>query len=187
MAESDLIGRAQQGDRLATDQLLREHYDRIFAVCRRMTGNDADAADAAQEALIAVVKGLPRFDGRSALSTWIYRVATNACLDEMRRRKRRPVALADDPAHEPTASGPAFDTSLTDRMTIDAALANLSEEFRVPVVLRDLNGYDYGDIARLLDIPVGTVKSRIARGRAQLAVQLGNQPAADGRRSDRDD
>ena len=187
MDDTDLIGRAQRGEQDAVDQLLRAHYDRIFAVCRRMAGNDADAADAAQEALIAVVKGLPQFDGRSALSTWIYRVATNACLDEMRRRKRRPTAMADDPAHEPTATGPAFDTSLTDRMTIDAALANLSDEFRQPVVLRDLNGYDYGEIARLLGVPVGTVKSRIARGRAQMAAQLGNQPAAEGRRSDRDE
>ncbi|MGD9794382.1 MAG: RNA polymerase sigma factor [Acidimicrobiia bacterium] len=187
MADPDLIGRAQRGDRAAVDLLLREHYDRIFAVCRRMTGNDADAADAAQEALIAVVKGLARFDGRSALSTWIYRVATNACLDEMRRRKRRPMAMAEDPAHEPTTTGPTFDTTLTDRMTIDAALELLSEEFRVPVVLRDLNGYDYSDIARTLDIPVGTVKSRIARGRAQLAVLLGNQVPPDGRRSERDD
>ena len=73
------------------DALLRRHYDRIFALCRRVTGSDADGADAAQEALIAIVRGLPRFDGRARFSTWAYRVATNVCLDELRRQRRRPV------------------------------------------------------------------------------------------------
>ena len=82
---------ARDGDRAALDSLLRRHHDRIAAVCRRLCGNDADAADATQEALIAIVRGLPRYDGRSAFSTWAYRVATNACLDELRRRGWRPV------------------------------------------------------------------------------------------------
>jgi RNA polymerase sigma-70 factor, ECF subfamily len=81
---------AQAGDRAALDALLRRHYDRIYAVCRRMTGQDADAADAAQDAMIAIVRGLPRFDGRAAFGTWAYRIASNACIDELRRRKRRP-------------------------------------------------------------------------------------------------
>ena len=80
---------AQGGDRGALDQLLRRHYDRVHAVCRRITGNDADAADAAQEAMIAIVRNLDRFDGRSSFGTWAYRIATNASLDELRRRKRR--------------------------------------------------------------------------------------------------
>ena len=88
---------AQEGDRAALDALLRRHHDRIHAVCRRLAGNEADALDATQEALIAIVRGIRRFDGRAAFSTWAYRVATNACLDELRRRKRRPAAgLPDD-------------------------------------------------------------------------------------------
>ena len=88
---------AQGGDRAALDALLRRHHDRLYAVCRRVTGNDTDAADACQEALIAIVRSLDRFDGRSAFSTWAYRVATNACLDELRRRRRRPdPGLPDD-------------------------------------------------------------------------------------------
>jgi RNA polymerase sigma-70 factor (ECF subfamily) len=71
----------QDGDRAALDTLLRRHYDRLYALCRRMTGDDADAADACQEALMAIVRGLPGFDGRSAFGTWAYRVTTNACLD----------------------------------------------------------------------------------------------------------
>ena len=90
MDDSTLINAAQRGDRQALDQLLRKHQSRIYAVCRRIAGNDADALDATQEALIAVVKGLPRFDGRSKFSTWIYRIATNACIDELRRRQRQP-------------------------------------------------------------------------------------------------
>ena len=83
-----LVAAVQAGDRAALDTLLRRHYDRIYAICRRIAGNDADAADATQDALMSIVRGLERFDGRSTFSTWSYRVATNACLDELRRRKR---------------------------------------------------------------------------------------------------
>ncbi|MEP7112551.1 MAG: sigma-70 family RNA polymerase sigma factor, partial [Ilumatobacteraceae bacterium] len=87
---------AQGGDRGALDQLLRRHYDRVHAVCRRITGHDADAADAAQDAMIAMVRNLDRFDGRSSFGTWAYRIATNASLDELRRRKRRAVPISGD-------------------------------------------------------------------------------------------
>jgi RNA polymerase sigma-70 factor (ECF subfamily) len=177
------VSAAQAGDRDALDQLLRRHYDRVHAVCRRITGNDADAADASQEALIAIVRGLPRFDGRAAVSTWIYRVATNASLDELRRRRRRPLAVVDDGtgAHEPSDTGAELPIEMyADRLAIDEALAALPEEFRVPLVLRDVGDLDYREIAEVLDIPVGTVKSRIARGRAAAAAHLsrgdGNQP-----------
>ena len=98
----ELVAAAQRGDTAALDQLLRLHFDRIHAVCRRITGNSHDAADASQNALIAIVKALPRFDGRSSFATWAYRIATNASLDELRRRGRRPVlAIADDEPTEP--------------------------------------------------------------------------------------
>ncbi len=180
-SDAELVAAAQAGDRRALDALLRRHHDRVRAVATRMAGNPADAADATQEALIAVVRGLPRFDGRSAFTTWLYRVTTNACLDELRRRRRRPVPVLDaDDTHAelPVA---ARDGSVVDRMVIDAALDRLPEEFRVPVVLRDLADLDYAEIAEVLEIPVGTVKSRIARGRAQLATALGNRPADDER------
>ena len=187
-SDAELTSAAQSGDRNAMDQLLRRHYDRVFGVCRRITGNDSDAADAAQEALISIVRSLPRFDGRSSLSTWVYRIATNASLDELRRRRRRPMlAVIDDPDR---SQGDAIDPdagmridAVADRMEIDAALADLAIDFRVPIVLRDIAGLDYAEIAETLGIPAGTVKSRIARGRASLASALssGNQPPSDDR------
>lgn len=180
---------AQAGDRAALDQLLRRHYDRMHAVCRRITGNDADAADAAQEAMIAVVRGLARFDGRSAFGTWVYRIATNASLDELRRRRRRPQLAGRDRDHEYMPEPIDSDSELridhlADRFEIDAALADLPEDFRLPVVLRDVADLDYAEIAEALNVPIGTVKSRIARGRAQVAATIlrgsGNQhPNAD--------
>ena len=186
-SDAELTSAAQAGGRSELDELLRRHYDRIFAVCRRITGNDSDAADAAQEALISIVRSLHRFDGRSSFSTWAYRVATNASLDELRRRRRRPVLAVDDldrPQGElvdPDA-GTRID-AVSERMELDDALAALPVDFRVPLVLRDIAGLDYAEIAETLGIPAGTVKSRIARGRASLANALssGNQPPSDDR------
>jgi RNA polymerase sigma-70 factor (ECF subfamily) len=158
------------------NSLLTTHYGRIFAICRRLAGNDADAADASQEALMAIVKGLHRFDGRATFKTWSYRVATNAALDELRRRKRRPMpALADI---EVPSGSPSLDSEVVDRLTVDALLPRIPEEFQAPVILRDLLGMDYAEIAQTLEIPPGTVRSRIARGRRHLAKLLeepGNQ------------
>jgi len=183
--DAELITAAMAGDRAAMDALLRSHHDRVYAVCRRITGNDADAADATQEALIAIVRSLGRFDGRSAFSTWVYRIATNASLDELRRRKRRPMVIVDDPvSHElpDHDSGDRID-GLGDRMAIDTALRLVPEDFRVPLVMRDVCDLDYAEIAKTLDIPVGTVKSRIARGRGALAhiLRAGNQTDPDDR------
>jgi RNA polymerase sigma-70 factor, ECF subfamily len=177
--DQSLVSAARSGDRDALDALLRRHYDRIHALCRRMTGNDADAADAAQDALIAIVRGLDRFDGRSTFGTWAYRVATNACLDELRRRARRPDPGLPDQAGGLTAGGVPVADGVATRLDIDAALAQLPEIFRAPVVLRDLAGLDYADIARVLELSPGTVRSRISRGRAHLAVLLGvGEPGA---------
>ena len=177
---------AQGGDRAALDALLRRHHGRIWAICRRLAGNDADAADATQEAMLLIVRRIGTFDGRSQFTTWAHRVTTNACLDELRRRRRRPhQGLPDDDPErgEVTVDRAApVDTEVTDRLTVDDALARLPDEFRVPIVLRDLGGHDYAHIAAILDIPAGTVRSRIARGRARLAELLepGNQaPPAD--------
>ena len=191
--DRELVTRAQSGDRAAANELLRRHYDRIYAICRRIAGNDADAADATQEALMAIVRGLDRFDGNAKFSTWSYRVATNACLDELRRRKRRPTPTdldehADWSTQTADVEAGDFDDRMVERDAMGQALAALPDDFREPVVLRDVGGLDYAEISQQLGIPPGTVRSRIARGRAKLAeiIATGNQNDPAERPSSRD-
>ncbi|HEX3539253.1 MAG TPA: sigma-70 family RNA polymerase sigma factor [Acidimicrobiales bacterium] len=185
--DDDLVTAARAGDRQALEALLRAHHDRLYAVCRRLTGNDADAADATQETLLAVVRGLGRFDGRSRFATWSYRVAVNASLDELRRRRRRPEPGLDEEAASPLTGAVTDGSHGSDlRLDVDAAMRQLAPEFRAAVVLRDLCGLDYAEIAEVLDIPPGTVRSRIARGRAALAPLLaGNRDLAPDRPTER--
>lgn len=179
---------ARAGDRSALDALLRRHHERLWRLCRRILGNDDDAGDALQEALVAIARGIRRFDGRAAFATWSHRVATNACLDELRRRQRRPLLMADrvgDGRGDGTGRGraapgsgsPAGTTAveaIEGWLDVDAALAQLPHDLRVAVVLRDVCDLDYATIGEVLAIPPGTVRSRIARGRGHLARLLGN-------------
>jgi RNA polymerase sigma-70 factor (ECF subfamily) len=177
-SDEALAAAANAGDRGALEVLLARHLDRVHAICRRVTGHPEDARDAAQEALIAVVRGLHRYDGRSLFTTWLYRVATNAALDELRRKKRRPEPAELHEERAPgggagaTAGGASVESAVAARLDVDAALAALSPEFRAAVVLRDLCDLDYAEIADVLDVPIGTVRSRIARGRAAIADHL---------------
>jgi RNA polymerase sigma-70 factor (ECF subfamily) len=180
--DDELVLRAQRGDRAALDTLLDRHADRVHALCRRVIAHPEDALDATQEALIAVARGITRFDRRSAFTTWLYRVATNAALDELRRARRRPEPV-DDARVERAAPEPHLDTLVGDRIDVDAALRTVPADFRVAVVLRDLCDLDYAEIGTVLDLPPGTVRSRISRGRALLAEALGNPEAPSERRS----
>lgn len=180
-SDEDLVAAARGGDRAAMDQLLRRHHDRILAVCHRLCRNPADAEDAAQDALIAIVRALDRFDGRSRFSTWAYRVTTNSCLDELRRRRRRPVTVDATSVPEPAATDvePADAAVRSEvRSTLVEVLERLPEEFRVPLVLRDVADLDYASIGEILDLAPGTVRSRIARGRARAAALLDGNPTA---------
>ncbi len=179
-----LAAAARDGDRAALEALLGRHHERIASICRRVTGNPADGADATQEALLSIVRGLPRFDGRSSFTTWSYRIAVNASLDELRRRRRRAVPMAVDGAGvgDSDAERPPVrlhDVSATDalndaefRLDLDQALTRIAPEFRAALVLRDVCGMDYAEIGEVLGIPGGTVRSRIARGRVALAAEL---------------
>ncbi len=182
--ETALLAAAAGGDTEALGALLAAQYDRCFAVCRRILSQRDDALDATQEAMIAIARGVAGFDGRSSFSTWCYRVATNAALDELRRRRRRPVLLRaerDGAAGQPYAGSAAGDpvaARVTDRLGVEEVLAALPEEQRVAVVLRDIADLDYAAIASVLGVPIGTVRSRIARGRTAIANALGACRAA---------
>jgi RNA polymerase sigma-70 factor, ECF subfamily len=169
------------------EQLLRDNYSMMRAVCWRILSNESDADDATQNAMMAIVKNFSSFDERSAFSTWAYRIATNAALDELRRRRRRPLTLLSQDNGETTDIA---DQRSEDQFShIDAhdelssALALIPEEYRVALVLRDVADLDYEEISRILDVPIGTVRSRIARGRARLAEILGNQNTSGGRQT----
>lgn len=180
-ADDALLATARAGDRSALETLLRDSYARLWSVCRQLTGDDADASDATQNAMMAIVRGLPGFDGRSRFTTWSYRIAVNASLDELRRRRRRRSEPLDGRTLEVLR---IEDTDGADpgllRVQVDAALRTLSPEFRAAVVLRDLCGLDYAEIAEVLEIPPGTVRSRIARGRAALAPLLAHLEVGSG-------
>lgn len=159
----------------ALNDLLREHYPMIRAVCRRVLINDADADDATQNALISIARRIDTFDGRSSLSTWIYRIATNAAIDELRRRRRRPRPIGDETVVSAVDSSTEQALGAIDGSDqLRSALAEVPEDFRLALVLRDVADLEYEEIGRILGIPGGTVRSRIARGRARLAEALGN-------------
>jgi RNA polymerase sigma-70 factor (ECF subfamily) len=186
---NEVVSAAARGDAAALESLLREHHARVHALCRRLTGNEEDALDATQEALIAIARGVRRFDGRSSFSTWVYRVATNAALDELRRRRRRPLP-APDPweggsQDAPLRAAPDPAGAVAARLDVDRLLGLLPADQRAAVVLRDLLDLDYSEIAETLEIPIGTVRSRIARGRAAMAIamrrdDLASEPASTG-------
>ena len=173
--ELALARRAAAGERAAAEELLGRVYDQVFAICRRICAGRADGEDATQEALISIARALPGFDGRSTVRTWVYRIATNAALDELRRSARRPEP-ADPHAYRASrvsdTTGRALDQGVVDRLDIDEALRRLPVDFRAAVVLRDLIGADYAEIAEILELAPGTVRSRIARGRALLRESL---------------
>jgi RNA polymerase sigma-70 factor (ECF subfamily) len=154
------------------EEIAREHGRFLYGVAYRLTGNDSDAQDLVQEALIRVRRGLETYEPGS-LRGWLSRIVTNVFLDEMRRRKRRPTdALPSDP-DAVLPSSPAADEH-ADRLSdeVQAALAGLPEEFRAAVVLCDVVGLPYEEIAMSQHVPVGTVRSRIHRGRRMLRRAL---------------
>jgi len=179
LSDSQLLQRAQQGDRIALSKVLCEQYQRVFAVCLRMMGSRTAAEDQTQEALLRIARGISSFEGKSTFSTWCHRVATTTCLDELRRQRRRPTTTT-------LTNSDGSDIELVDDVDITAgiewsdvradireALHTVPVEFTRAVVLRDVLELGYQEIADLTGVATGTVKSRISRGRALLAEQLG--------------
>ena len=169
--ESQLIASAQKGNASAVEQLLEHYYDYIFSICRKVTGNVDDANEATQETLIKIVRNIPSFKSTAKFSTWVYRIATNAALDEIRKKNRRPTSEFNEDTIVPQTTKNLED-SLIDSIDIDNALQNLPEEFRIVLVLRDQLGTSYEEISEILGVASGTVKSRIARARQKMKEEL---------------
>jgi RNA polymerase sigma-70 factor (ECF subfamily) len=160
----------------AVDVLLRRHQDRVFGLAYRILGNRADALDASQEVFVVVFRKAASFRHQSAFTTWLYRLTVNACNDHARRRSRLPQPAEAVDVASPDAIGRA-----DDRMAIAGAMRKLPLEQRTAVIMRDLLGLSYEEIAQATGTAVGTVKSRISRGRAALAGGLEEPGPAPGK------
>jgi RNA polymerase sigma-70 factor (ECF subfamily) len=177
--DEDLVRRFRAGESEAFTDLVRRHQRRVYAVCLRVLGDADAAADVAQDTFITVLRKLDGFRGDAAFTTWLHRVAVNACYDELRRKRRRPllhVVTDDGPEHEPGPPAPDHADEVAGTRDVAAALASIPEEFRVTLVLADVQDMAYEQISKVLDVPVGTVKSRVHRGRLALAAALGFDP-----------
>lgn len=180
MTEAELIAKAQLGDEDAFAQLLDAHQGKVYGLTLRLTGSPEDAMELTQETFFNAWRGLPSFHQDSKFSTWLYRLATNVTIDFLRREKRRrslsvtslsvdndeTERVLDVPDHRFTPQGEAERRELQE--AVHRGLAQLSDEHRQVLVLRELNGLSYSEIAQVLDIEEGTVKSRISRARMAL-------------------
>ncbi|MEU2247627.1 RNA polymerase sigma factor SigM [Streptomyces sp. NPDC019224] len=176
-SDADLLTRHVAGDPDAFGELARRHRDRLWAVALRTLGDREEAADAVQDALVSAFRAAHTFRGQSAVTTWLHRITVNACLDRVRKAASRKTSPVDDPERldqlmEPHESAEAPMERHDLHRELLAALATLPAEQRAALVLVDMQGYPVAETARILDVPVGTVKSRCARGRARLAPLL---------------
>jgi RNA polymerase sigma factor (sigma-70 family) len=176
--EIEAVGRrAAAGDKAALDTLLVAARPLILGRCRRFLPNPLDAEEAAQDALLAVSRRIETFEGRSKFTTWMYQLTTNAAIDTYRKLKRRRSVLEAPPDLAAGGSTPSVVAGA--RIDVLDAAEKLDERLVEPVFLRDLCELEYSDIAELLGIPVGTVKSRIHDGRAQLRHALYGSPGSE--------
>jgi len=173
-ADDDVVVETAEPKVPTWEEVARDHGRFIYTVAFRLTGDRDDAADLTQEVLLRVKKGLSTYRPVS-IEGWLSRITTNLFLDEVRRRRRRPTeALPDDPERvlPPAAAADDVLTSVTLGADVQAALLALPEEFRAAVVLCDVAALSYGEISEVLGVPVGTVRSRIHRGRLLLRNAL---------------
>lgn len=177
-----MLERARGGDLAAFNALVAEHQAIVFNLCLRMLGNRAAAEDATQDAFVSAWRNLSSLRGEQ-FRPWLLRISSNACLDELRRRSRRPAAsletaLEQGLAHpaDPAPSPESAVLSVELRAGIESALLQLPQDQRLAVVLCDVQGLEYEEIARVMRSSVGTVKSRLSRGRARLRQALLSRP-----------
>jgi RNA polymerase sigma-70 factor (ECF subfamily) len=180
LRELQLVDDYRAGDPDALGELLSSYQRRVYAICCRMVGNVDEAGDVTQDALLKVIEGLDSYDGRAQLSTWIFRVTMNCCLSHLRRRKIRRHGSLDETSEQEVAplsaqiaserelSGPEHVEQAEARTVLLRVLGELEPEMRGILVLRDMQDLDYQQIAEVLQVPVGTVKSRLFRARVAL-------------------
>lgn len=174
--EKKLIARIVNGDTDAFSQIVKAYENQVYNLCLRMCGNRDEAQDLAQEAFVKAWRGLRFYKHEAAFSTWLYRLTSNVCIDYLRRQKRRAVVSltvddeeavqldVQDPA--PTPEEQALDEQT--RQSVAEAMKKLDEEFRMVLTLRVVQERSYEEIAQIMDLKVGTVKSRLARAREKL-------------------
>ncbi len=176
--ERKLIARATSGDPTAFNCLMQQHEGRMYAVALRMCANREDAQDCLQEAMLRIYRAISGFKGESSFATWVYRITMNTCLDELRKRKNRQNTSLDSLLD--MGWSPSDDTNSPERQAIRSesqralreAIRQLPEDMRSAIVLRDIEGMSYEEIANALNINIGTIKSRISRGREKLREKL---------------
>lgn len=175
--DEDLVSKYLAGDERAFSVLVERHQTRVFNVALRVLGNPEDARDATQDALVSMLRKLSQFRGESAFTTWLHRVTVNSCYDILRKRRRQPMLrlVSDEDDHMPETGPPVADhaDATVDSIDVSRALQLIPEEYRVTLVLADVQDLPYEEIARVLDVPIGTVKSRVHRGRIALARAMG--------------
>jgi RNA polymerase sigma-70 factor (ECF subfamily) len=175
--DEQLVRRFQEGSSAAFEALVARHGTRIYNLCLRVLGDPDEAADASQDTFLTALRKLNTFRGEAAFTTWLHRVAVNACYDSLRRKRRRPMLhLVSEEQGEGQEPGPPFPDPSDDvarSVDVARALQQVPEEFRVVLVMADVQDLPYEEIARVLEVPVGTVKSRVFRGRAALGRALG--------------
>lgn len=183
--DEQLIKKCLAGEISAFDELVERYQNKIYTLCYRYVGNEDDARDMAQETFLKTYRSLRSFRGQSSFGTWIYRICNTVCLDEMRKRKRRITAISlDDSSGEEDGRGAVWeiaDDSLAGdkvyeqkemEQYIQSMLIEMRVEYRNAIVLRDVMGFSYEEIASILDCSLGTVKSRINRARQTLKNKL---------------
>jgi RNA polymerase sigma-70 factor (ECF subfamily) len=170
----ELVRKADRSDLRAFDLLVRRYQDRVATNCRHISGSPSDADDLTQEVLVKAYFGIPRFEGRSRFSTWIQRIKVNHCLNFLKKKKGRTFLDVDEPAamgEEALHVEPDADRNLhqlDERQVISEVLSSLSDTVRIPLVMRDMDGFSYQEIAEELDIGLSAVKMRIKRGREEF-------------------
>lgn len=171
LPDEQLITMVAEGDQAAFTILARRHEDKIFALAHRVLGDRGDALDATQETLLTVYRQAGTFRGDAAFSTWMYRISINTSRDLLRKRRRWQREGEDVAGLDPASPG-RVDDQVTQRIDLARALDQLADDYREPVLLHDVVGLPYEEIARLTRTNIGTIKSRISRGRRKLAELL---------------